>query len=304
MKVCICIPGPLRSFSRCWESILRCMIKPLEEKVGKGNVKIYMENFHVSEEFYKKEFDKNMFNTKMEIDTSGWQKILNTSKYIEYSNLYEFRDAYIENIFKQINEKNETDWDVYDLKKYVMPFQKMEKSGMEFKHYYNFVQGLCMNYNNKILIDKIPNEYDIIIKMRGDTKFIWEFPVVDALKSKNNFIYTAAGNRWDNFFWGRANTVKSLYENFFTQAKAIIEFWKLGGINEKLRLGKKITMSPEAESHSNAKYEDWLFAPEGMLLYFITKQNKKIVRSYFSGSRDWDVERNLPNGLGSKYKSK
>ena len=87
-----------------------------------------------------------------------------------------------------------------------------------------------MNYNNKVLIDKVPDEYDFIIKIRSDAKLINQFPIYKVKKAIKNCVYfqfgyiankkqVVYGTRWDTFFMGKTKSLKCMYHNFYNNCK-------------------------------------------------------------------------------------
>ena len=233
MKIALVSPGPIRSFADCYQSWVDKLILPLEMKVGKGNVKIFLDYFSVTEDFYKQQFDKNIFTTKMEVDRPGWKDILDNSPYIESSTQYVYTDQYILDLFDKINIENNTDINVYELKKYNI---NKKLKDQKFKSYYNFIQGICSNYNNKKLIDKIPDEYDIIIKLRCDAFLISEYPIDKILKINDNTMYLQKGPRWDNFYMGKRSTLVQLYQNLYKNLNVFINTFKKKLITPEIML--------------------------------------------------------------------
>ena len=103
------------------------------------------------------------------------------------------------------------------------------------------IQGICLNYNNKKAIDKIPEDYDITIKIRPDAFLVNPYPINDIINIKNNTIYLQAkisshnnpsfkllnkkyllGKRWDNFYMGTRSTLVQLYDNYFYYCHTIL----------------------------------------------------------------------------------
>ena len=274
MKIAIIIPGPIRSFANNYESLLKYIILPIEEKYGKGSVKIFMDYFTVTKEFYEKEYDKNMFNTKMEIDAEGYQEILDNSEYIAYKNSYVFKDDYVENIFNEINKENNSNYDCYELKNYNKELYKnQDAKGFKFKNYYVFMQGIIMNYNNKQLLEKVPDDYDIIIKYRADAKLLKFFPFSFLDKIEDNTIYLpiASGGRWDTFFVATANSMRNLYKNYYSECITLIDTYK-----------------------KNDKFE-----AEDMLIKLIKLTGNKLEKLNYFQNDHWNCKRNLIN---NKYK--
>ena len=228
MKVAIVSPGPIRSFSKVYNSWVENLIKPLEKQVGVGNVKIFIEYFTVDENHF--ENLKNMeFHTKLEVDQPGWSDILENSPYIEYKHKYHYDTKYINNIFKIINEKNNSNYQPENLKKFSEGLKKHNNSLYKRKKrmYYNLIHGICMNYNNKVLIDKIPDDYGFIVKIRSDALLLKPYNLPNlSIFEKNNTVffqkrrvqnkpYIEFGLRWDTFFMGNHQSLKKMYQNFF-----------------------------------------------------------------------------------------
>lgn len=235
MKVAIVSPGPIRSFSLCYQSWVKKLIVPLENTIGKDNVKVFMYNSIITDEVYEKELKDSIFNTKLGTDTDGWQEIFENSPYITYHDIYKYNDKYIEEIFNEINEFNGTNYNPYSLKKYT---KFIEKKNFTYKSYYMLIQGICLNYNNKKLIDLVPDKYDLIIKIRPDVFLVEPYPIKELLQMKENTIYLQVkkhkgtvrtlqkklldddnfvlGKRWDNFYMGHTKTLKQLYSNLFS----------------------------------------------------------------------------------------
>ena len=277
MKIAIVSPGPIRSFADCYSSWIDNMIKPLEEQVGKGNVKIFLDYFSVDNEFYQQQFNKNIFTTKMEIDRPGWKEIISNSEYIELANQYTYTDDYILDIFTKINTHNNSELDAYELKKYNINKQRRE---LKYKSYYNFIQGLCSNFNNKKLIDKVSHEYDVIIKLRCDAELLNKYPVKEVLNINDNTIYLQRGTRWDNFYMAKRDTLVKLYSDLYKHMYQNI-----------------------------LKFKQNIVTPE-MFLTFLIKSHS-IDRKYYNYSHikkkqpsvgSWKVSRHLPGGEHTKYK--
>ena len=232
MKVAIIAPGPIRSFSLCYQSWVDNLILPLENRIGKGNVKIFMDNSIITDNIFDKDLKNSVFTTKLGIDTDGWQNIIKNSPYIAQHTTYKYNDQYIENIFTKINNFNGTSYDPYSLKKHTTLYTK--KNNYKYKFYYMLIQGICLNYNNKKAIDKIPEDYDITIKIRPDAFLVNPYPINDIINIKNNTIYLQAkisshnnpsfkllnkkyllGKRWDNFYMAHTSTLKQLYQKLY-----------------------------------------------------------------------------------------
>ena len=119
MKVALACSGPIRTFNRCYQTWIDNIIIPLENIIGKGNVKIFMYNSVIDEDFYKTNIENSLFSAKIGTDSSGWKDIIENSPYIEKYIQYTYNNQYIEEIFDKINTYNKTNYDVYNIKKYV-----------------------------------------------------------------------------------------------------------------------------------------------------------------------------------------
>lgn len=244
MKVAIAVCGPLRSFSNCYPTWLTHLITPLEKKIGEGNVKIFIDYFHTPEDTYQNTHDKNIFTTKLEIDTAGWNDIINQSKYIQYKNRYNYDDSYIENIFNLINKTEDTNvtFNLYELKKYnkqkYIPKghkykkQRSIQKKQVYKSYYNFIQGICHIYNTKKIIDVIPSEYDYTIKIRADAYLLKPYPIDTILTMNSDSIYiqkeakqqnNTGGSRFDTFYMAKTDVLKKIYTNIFKHFKTFCQ---------------------------------------------------------------------------------
>ena len=269
MKIALLLPGPLRSFSECWNSLSEQLIKPIEQYYDGITFKIFIEYFHVSQEFYEQEYEKNIFNSKMEIDTPGWQEILKNSRYFEYQNEYIFKDQYIFDIFEEINKVNNKKYNPLSLKK--ISKQKKEKCNSFYYDFYVFIQGICLHFNNKKLIDKIPPEFQISIKGRPDTFYEKRYPVEQFSNIEENVVYLQEGERWDCFFVSHTKTLQKLYSNFFKHCQKFIHILKKKG---KLK-------------------------PEKMLLLLLKYEKIEIKKYTYNCNNHWKVNRHLIN---PKYK--
>ena len=239
MKVAIASCGPLRTFSKCYQTWIDNIIIPIENRIGKGNVKIFMYNCITDKKYYDTYIKNGKFNRKLGIDSEGSEDIINSSEYIEVCKDYHHNDMYIENIFNEINKFCNTDYNIYDIEKHTVPNGKKKK-----KFYHALISGICSNYNNKKIVDMIPIDYDLVIKIRPDAYLVQQYPIDTILNMDSNSIYLQVlksdqpktnipkfnlfkkkllGKRWDNFFMGHNKTLKHLYQNFLLNCKLMID---------------------------------------------------------------------------------
>ena len=228
MKIAIVSPGPIRSFSKVYQSWVDNLIKPLEDQVGQGNVKIFIEYFTVDKNHMENLKNKE-FHTKAELDEPGWSEILEKSPYIEYQGRYHYDDNYIINIINNINEFNNCNYTLSNMKKYDAKLQfKDERMWKKKKRmFYNLIHAVCMNYNNKMIIDKVPDDYDYIIKIRSDAHLLkpYQLDLKNLYNNKNVYFQTAIdqsqksritfGIRWDTFFMGSNKALKKMYHDYY-----------------------------------------------------------------------------------------
>ena len=239
MKVALACCGPLRSFSQCYHTWISNIIIPLEKKIGKGNVKIFMYNCTTNKTYYETNIENSKFNSKIGIDSDGSEHIINNSEYIELFNKYQQNDQYMINIFEEINKLFNTNYNIREIDNYTVP------NGTKKKNFFHtMISGICSNYNNKKIIDMIPDDYDLVIKIRPDAYIIRPYPIDTLLNMKTNHIYIQVldhtiprikipkhnffkkklqGKRWDNFYMAHNNTLKHLYHNFFLHCKIMID---------------------------------------------------------------------------------
>ena len=235
MKIAIVSPGPIRSFSKVYQSWVNNLIKPLEDQVGQGNVKIFIEYFTVDKN-HMENLKKMEFHTKAELDEPGWSEILENSPYIEYQGRYHYDDNYIISIINNINEFNNCNYHPSNMKKYSDKLRfKDTKMWMKKKRmFYNLIHAICMNYNNKIIIDKVPDDYDYIIKIRSDAYLLkpYQLDLQKFHNSKNVYFQIATdqsqrsritfGIRWDTFFMGSNKALKKMYQDYYKNCNLLI----------------------------------------------------------------------------------
>lgn len=234
MKIAIVSPGPIRSFSKVYQSWVDNLIKPLEDQVGQGNVKIFIEYFTVDKN-HMENLKKMEFHTKAELDEPGWSEILEKSPYIEYQGRYHYDDNYIINIIDNINEFNNCNYSLSNMKKYDAKLQfKDEKMWKKKKRmFYNLIHAVCMNYNNKKIIDKVPDDYDYIIKIRSDAHLLkpYKLDLKNLYNNKNVYFQIASdqlqksritfGIRWDTFFMGSNKALKKMYHDYYKKCNLL-----------------------------------------------------------------------------------
>ena len=235
MKIAIVSPGPIRSFSKVYQSWVNNLIKPLEDQVGQGNVKIFIEYFTVDKN-HMENLKKMEFHTKAELDEPGWSEILENSPYIEYQGRYHYDDNYIISIINNINEFNNCNYHPSNMKKYSDKLRfKDTKMWMKKKRmFYNLIHAICMNYNNKRIIDKVPDDYECIIKIRSDAYLLkpYQLDLQKFHNSKNVYFQIATdqsqrsritfGIRWDTFFMGSNKALKKMYQDYYKNCNLLI----------------------------------------------------------------------------------
>lgn len=271
MKIAICIPGQLRTFSKYYDTLIKNFVIPLENK-NKNKVDIFMDCFWVENE---RELDGNKFNAKFEVDIPGWEKIVNESKYIKYKNFYKFSDSTFYNLIEKINKINDKKYNIDEIKKYTKYCRKLNSS----TRFYNLlVNGLSMHYNNKNLIDKIPSNYDIIIRTRADIRYIEKIKLdfnFDKIINSNSIHLMNKHNGqkntalYDQIIIGSNNNMKKLYKNFFKECLVWLDIFKLKGI----------------------------YRAETMLNYLIDINNFKVIPICYEFDKDFIRYRNSNNSL-------
>lgn len=222
MNIAICIPGQLRCFTKYYDNLIQNVILPLENSNKINQVSIFLECFTI-----KKKYNENpnsKYNIKMHVDTEGIDEI-SKSKYFKYCNLYNFTDDTIYQVFKDIKCKYSPD----DLEKYQKKLRS--KNNMAWKRLTN---GVCQLYNNKKLIEKVPDNYDIIMRMRSDVEYIKKFPVEKILNCKNNTLYFCTSGYYlskggDTFFFGNTKLLKNVYKNLYHYLRNNVEKYVKSG---------------------------------------------------------------------------
>lgn len=205
INIAICISGQLRSFSKSFHTLRDNIINPLEKMDNVDKVNIFMNCFKFNDE----NFYSNKYTSKMELDTPGWEEILEDPLFI-YKNTYKFTDSNVYDIFNQYTNKNPDDMEKY---------QKND-SKEKNRSWKLLINAVCMHHNNKVIIDKVPDNYDIIIRLRCEGMYKNDFPINIISKClKYDVIYFCTkniknlSNRGDNFFIGNTKTIKKLYNN-------------------------------------------------------------------------------------------
>lgn len=235
MKVAICICGQIRSLSLYFHTLINNIVKVIEN--DGHEVGIFIDSFNITKDYYNKNFSTNLYTTKMEIDRLGWENVLNKyNKYIKYKNIYSFSDQNIYDIFKKYTKYNPD-----DMKKY----QNLKKSLGKNRSWKLIINAICMHYNNKVVINKVPEDYDIIIRLRGEGEYMSKFPKEIINKFKNNVIYFCNQNPTiiftnqlgDNFFMGNYYSMNKIYKDLFSLFNTILEkYMKTGYLTGEMIL--------------------------------------------------------------------
>ena len=140
MKVALACCGPLRSFSQCYHTWVNNIIIPLEKKIGKGNVKIFMYNCTTNKTYYETNIENSKFNSKIGIDSDGSEHIINNSEYIELFNKYQQNDQYMINIFEEINKLFNTNYNIREIDNYTVPNGTKKKKFFSYNDFRNMFQ--------------------------------------------------------------------------------------------------------------------------------------------------------------------
>ena len=193
---------------------------------------------------------KMEFHTKAELDEPGWSEILENSPYIVYQRRYHYDENYITNIIDKINEFNNSTYELSNMKKYDdrLKFKDHRMWKKKRRMFYNLIHAICMNYNNKIIIDKVPDDYDYIIKIRSDAYLLkpYQLDLQNIYNNKSVYCQIADdqldtnlkkdesynkatverlaqrsksritfGVRWDTFFMGSNKALKKMYQDYY-----------------------------------------------------------------------------------------